>query len=135
MKKVYIVTSGVYSDYRINAVFSTKALAEKYIEAQSRIGAFDWDAPEIEEYNLDILLNYPEGKNHYVVCLTLKSGTVISIVKQPPREDNINIHNIYRNYAGMEFFEISCWAKSEEQAKKIATDKRTKVLAERGELT
>jgi hypothetical protein len=32
MKKIYIVTSGEYSDYNIDAVFSTREKAEEYIQ-------------------------------------------------------------------------------------------------------
>lgn len=32
MAKIYIVTSGDYSDYRVNAVFSTREKAEEYIQ-------------------------------------------------------------------------------------------------------
>ena len=45
-KKIYIVTSGEYSDYRIDAVFSTRELAEDYIQHNGT----DY---RIEEYNLD----------------------------------------------------------------------------------
>ena len=47
--KIYIVTSGCYSDYGINAVFTNKELAEKYCTAHSKY-------PEeyfIEEYEAD----------------------------------------------------------------------------------
>lgn len=44
--KIYIVTSGEYSDYHIDAVFSTKGLAEDYIQQNGT----DY---RIEEYNLD----------------------------------------------------------------------------------
>lgn len=44
--KIYIVTSGEYSDYHIDAVFSTKELAEDYIQQNGT----DY---VIEEYNLD----------------------------------------------------------------------------------
>ncbi len=46
MKKIYIVTSGEYSEYHIDAVFSTKKLAEDYIQQNGT----DY---RIEEYNLD----------------------------------------------------------------------------------
>lgn len=45
--KVYIVTSGEYSDYHIDRVFSTKEKAQEYVD---HIGS-DWR--DIEEYNLD----------------------------------------------------------------------------------
>lgn len=47
--RVYIVTSGTYSDYRINKVFSKKELAEAYLEQIKDIDS-DWS---IEEYLLD----------------------------------------------------------------------------------
>lgn len=45
-KKIYIVTSGEYSEYHIDAVFSTKELAEDCIQQNGT----DY---RIEEYNLD----------------------------------------------------------------------------------
>lgn len=45
-KKIYIVTSGEYSDYRIDAVFTTKEKAVEYVEQNGT----NYD---IEEYNLD----------------------------------------------------------------------------------
>lgn len=46
--KVFIVTSGSYSDYHIEAVFSTKEKAEEYINNQC-----DDDVNDIEEYEMD----------------------------------------------------------------------------------
>ena len=46
MAKVFIVTSGEYSDYGINAVFSTRELAEQYLDTKD-------DDYGIEEYDLD----------------------------------------------------------------------------------
>lgn len=45
-KKIYIVTSGEYSDYSIEAVFSTKNKAESYIQQHGT-------GYRIEEYDLD----------------------------------------------------------------------------------
>lgn len=45
--KVYIVTSGEYSDYMINQVFLDREKAELYCAAQET----DWDKPRIEEYD------------------------------------------------------------------------------------
>lgn len=45
-KKIYIVTSGEYSEYEINAVFSTKEKANAYIQQH---GTYY----DIEEYELD----------------------------------------------------------------------------------
>lgn len=53
--KVYIVTSGEYSDYRINAVFSTREKAQEFLDICNQnqrdlIGS----SAEIEEWDLDI---------------------------------------------------------------------------------
>lgn len=49
MAKVYVVTSGVYSDYRINCVFATREAAEKYCATWE----YKYDEPRIEEYELE----------------------------------------------------------------------------------
>lgn len=48
MDKVFIVTSGCYSDYQIEAVFSTKEKAEEYIDSKKYPDDF-----AIEEYGID----------------------------------------------------------------------------------
>lgn len=45
-KKIYIVTSGKYSDYSINAVFTTKEKAVDYVEQHGT-------CYNVEEYDLD----------------------------------------------------------------------------------
>lgn len=51
MSKVYIVTEGDYSDYRIEACFSTKKKAQEYIENAKQVNHNYY--PEIEEWDLD----------------------------------------------------------------------------------
>lgn len=48
MDKVFIVTSGCYSDYMIEAVFSTHENAEEYIDSKQYPSEF-----RIEEYRID----------------------------------------------------------------------------------
>lgn len=48
--KVYIVTDGQYSDYRIQAVFSTKALAKEYLAEYNKDPGHHGD---IEPWDLD----------------------------------------------------------------------------------
>ncbi len=52
MTKVYIITSGEYSDYRINAVFLDKENAELYIE-RANGGEDRWQECGIEEWDVD----------------------------------------------------------------------------------
>ena len=52
MSKVYIVTEGKYSDYRIEACFSTKKKAQEYVENAKKIRS-SYYYPNIEKWNLD----------------------------------------------------------------------------------
>lgn len=52
MSKVYIVTSGEYSGYHIDACFSTKQKAQEYIKNAEKTEKF-WDEPRIEKWDLD----------------------------------------------------------------------------------
>lgn len=56
MKTVYVVTSGVYSDYGINAIFSSKQKAQAYIDTVDN-KAEGWQQlvePRIEEWLMDL---------------------------------------------------------------------------------
>lgn len=47
--KVYVITSGSYSDYGIDKVFLDKEKAERYVE----LSKDKWDEPRIEVYETD----------------------------------------------------------------------------------
>ena len=46
---IYIVTSGEYSNYAIDAIFSTEELAKKYIDDNPD----EWQEQRIEEWEID----------------------------------------------------------------------------------
>ena len=52
MKTVYAVSSGSYSDYRVNALFSSKEKAKEFIEVMQKDNPYS-DYNGIEEYQLD----------------------------------------------------------------------------------
>lgn len=76
-REIYIVTCGEYSDYRIDRAFSTRELAEEYIDRKGddyRLEVFDLDEPMPERktllwrVSLDLLTKkvrfcYPAYKN------------------------------------------------------------------------
>lgn len=52
--KVYLVTFGIYSDYSVGRVFSTMALAEKWIgDRRDKHDTGTWGLYRIEEYSFD----------------------------------------------------------------------------------
>jgi hypothetical protein len=54
MTTVYVVTSGMYEDYSIDGVFSTKEKAEEFVKAPNLIYEYSYS---IKEYKLDDLFN------------------------------------------------------------------------------
>lgn len=54
--QVFVVTSGCWSDYMINAVFSTREKAEEYISVVVHNSGhdFNYDGYDIETYDLDV---------------------------------------------------------------------------------
>jgi len=138
MTKVYAVNSGSYSDYRVNAIFSTKELAEEFMQFIP-----DDDYNGIEEYELDS--KEPDlirrGYSLWVIHM-LKDGTTERVEK---REIGIwsvgNVgHSIWERtkapaYKGKGILDIltsTVWAKTEEQAIKIVNEHRAQMIA-RGE--
>lgn len=65
--KVYIVTSGIYSDYHIDRVFSTREKAQEYLD---HIG--NYENADIKEYNLDE--ETPRGVFGYCVTISNSDG-------------------------------------------------------------
>ena len=52
MSKIYVVTEGDYSDYHIEACFSTKKKAQEYIKNSKKVNE-SYYYPRIEEWELD----------------------------------------------------------------------------------
>jgi len=137
MKKVYIVTIGEYSDYKILAVFSTKEQAEEYIKLFIE-REFWSDRGMIEEYLIDQwedFANIKKDKTGYYVIMT-KEGKTVDIF-QPHVYDNIEDFkdHINKKYYFQEMgsykgsLHISVLAKSEQHAIKIANEKRVQLIA------
>lgn len=70
---VYIVTTGSYSDYRIDSVWSTKAQAEQLVAHLQRCGI---DDAEIAEWTVDHRTD-PLPVPEYCVRLNMTTGAVV----------------------------------------------------------
>lgn len=137
-KTIYAVSRGSYSDYRIVALFSTKAKAQGYIAAVK----FDsYDDAEIEEFQLDPdtadLLQ--RGYSVWRVVM-LRDGSTERVDRtdnsQYDVEDAPTFHIWERTkavaYIGKgipDALVASVWAKSEKAAVKIANEKRAQMIA------
>jgi CRP-like cAMP-binding protein len=121
MSTIYIVTSGEYSSYRIDAVFSTKKLAEDFV---ARNGKFVSSA-DIEEWKLDDLqdASYVEVWH----CVIDHDGDLVSrgsitMFTKPFRGRS-------REYGQQGFYGES--TVSAEHAQKLAAEERQKALRSR----
>ena len=120
----YVITSGTYSSYHIVAVFADEEQANKMLEILN--SHKDYDDYNIEYWNDGFVEKYREGYYSFLVCFNKNSITW----------DNSNYHfenclkgewyyNEDRNY-----FSVYVFAKDEQEALKIASEKRAKIIGE-----
>jgi len=76
MDKVYIVTSGCYSDYSIERVFLDKEKAEKYVSVSHRN---DMSVEEYDITDLNVELENIKNINEVIYRYNVKTGKEISI--------------------------------------------------------
>lgn len=117
MDKVYLVTKGEYSDYRVVAVFSKKELADIY--AEKIIG-------EVEGFYIDGI-EVCRDYTIYKVTRQFDCKVRVRIEKDSDIADanSHGFNNVYKEQVSMwEPFQYSVYvkAKNEEKAKKIGLD-------------
>jgi hypothetical protein len=71
MNKVFIVTSGAYSDYGINSVFSSREKAQAWVDKHANPSGY-----RIEEYEVDECAAHVKLTRHEV-AIDLESGDII----------------------------------------------------------
>lgn len=130
MNQVYIVTSGAYSDYHIDAVFSTRENAERY----NKIHA-SGDFEDIEEFEIDedmALINRirDEKITIYLVCMD-RDGNVKEIKKELPCLSLVEsiLTGKYKYILYADCMDIYVIAKDEKHAIKIVNEKRVQLIA------
>ena len=136
--KVYVVTSGEYSDFGIEQIFSTKEKAEEFIRIQTEY-ADRYFNEEINEYELDpeIKVPYSGHKFKYFYYISMdKEGNVIdrrksghlNILEPEKSEESLYLHNYMSDKGILLTGEIN--ANSMEHAIKIMGEIRTRLLAQ-----
>lgn len=119
-RKIYLITTGEYSDYRVSAVCST------YAKAKEAAAAYDG---EVETWQLDYWPTCPPGMRAYLLYMR-RDGTTEKVEAQTDMywlqaatEARVNF-NRDRSVMIMTVF-----AKSPEHAVKIVNEKRTQLIA------
>ena len=115
MATIYICTSGEYSDYGIRAVFDKKELAEEFCSRYRRT---------IEEWELN-----PKGKE-------LRLGYQVYVVTMNKDGDTLEARetDFFADETTWEIrrdglMYLTCWAKSDQHAVKIANEHRVQMIA------
>lgn len=121
MAKVYMVTDGWYSDYRVLGIYSTKAKAEK---AKVLFNADN----DIDSIDLDVVPKTPRGMLKWVVEMD-RNGNV----KDVSRENcdyPMDRASVWKPFdSDVTYLRAALWAKDEEHAVKIANEWRTRIVA------
>ena len=132
MKKIFAVNSGHYSDYSVDALFSTRKKAEEFMAI---VACGDYN--EIEEYEIDPP-SADKLKRGYSVwmVLMLKDGNTERV--EATDNDSYDVasvgHYIWKRSENkfkpmLDCLSAHVWAKTEKQAIKITNEKRTQMIA------
>ncbi len=116
---VYLVTSGNYSDYRVEGIFSTEAGAEHYVRAML-YGTYDH--PRIKAWEIDATAG-ENGLWPYMVTFWNTGESAVDAVRYGTPDEHGHIRN--RTNA----VEITVRARDSGHALKIASDLRAEWLA------
>lgn len=123
MEKIYIVTSGEYSDYCIEAVFSAKAIAEKYVDIHG-------SNYRTEEYSVD---DTPVEKKEsiWLVSIDCKTGEVMSA--NPENYNSYYTDKVdtvqYQDSGFHKYLNFVLESDSMERVKKVASERFMQVKA------
>ena len=119
--KVYVVSTGMYSDYSIRGIYSTSEqakIAEKMFGSEA----------DIEEWSLDVFPDYPRDKFYYDIQMA-KNGKVICIEQVEPAITSREYSRIGLNVDNKQTGRIfKVWAKDRMHAIKIANERRTQLI-------
>lgn len=133
-KKIYLVTSGYYSDYSVHAAYSDPEVAEKMREAfgLTDVEAYFLDHPDDlkphEGETLYLIYFYDDGAigNFHSNYRPLGASEWITIFDERYRKMNsVTRHGEKTQYAGY----ASIWARNYQHAIKIYSERRTLIIA------
>lgn len=116
--KVYVITKGIYSDYRICAVALDKDKAEILRKAFSD----SWEEAEIETYETDQFITEIEAGLKIYQCVMNDNG-LSAYERDYEYADDICFNKVNKTNHRITTYSVYVWAKDEDSALKIAADK------------
>lgn len=127
--KVFIVTTGEYSDYHICEVFTTREAAESFLPKAGGI------EPEIEEYEADAVDTFEE-RDSWNASVDMEDGKITRACKAGKdlvRSSDRGASEVYNDdWIGRPVYAMSTSYVSKEHAIKLAVEARQKWLREKG---
>lgn len=143
-KTIYAVSSGSYSDYRVNALFSAREKAQEFIDALTKPNSYN-DFNDIEEYELDSDTADMIRRGYAIWYVQMQvDGTVDRVERTSTDLFHVGEagHRVWERskapaYKGQgipNLLNSNVWAKTEKAAVKIVNEKRLQMIAS-GELT
>ena len=118
---IYVVTSGVYSDYGIEGVFSTREMAEEAAVLYSD----EFNEARVEEHCLDEVPDHPKGLVPWMVSFDIDGNSEAERRALPMNFDCSVIPQI----GGGGRMMTKVWARDEQRAIKIANERRIATIA------
>lgn len=117
--KVYLATTGEYSDYRIRAAFSTKEKAQEFLDAQT-----DY-SPRVEEFEVD---EWTRDMGRWTFDFRLVDGMIQKEeydvwLEEQPDEAKTSMS------LGAEMLAVTVYHGNKERAKKVASEIYTRIRA------
>ena len=117
--KVYVVTTGEYSDYGTNAIFTDAEKAKEYSELLD-------DSNGVDEWETDpVVPEHPKGTLSFSGGFGSDGDISVKRVDPDARSKRID----YSNTPGRAYYRLVVWARDEEHARKIVAEKRARILA------
>lgn len=128
MNKVFVVTSGEYSDYGIDAIFSTRELAKAFIDMFDKN---EWKDFNIEEWDINPNETHlKQNRKPYFLRIN-KVGDVKDLEVADSAygfKQDISFADISYT-VNDEWMNVRCFANDNAHAVKIAGEKRAQILA------
>ncbi len=130
--KVYLVSTGDYSDYRVVGVFSSNKAAVAFMEVGNPRPR---DFNEIETYQLDTEIDkIKAGLLPWDVRMALNGDHAAALLTDANHEESDYSYNDNSHPIPGVFYRCFCWAKDEKHAIKITNEKRIIWLERRNPL-
>jgi len=140
--QIFVVTAGEYSDYGICHMFTSRKLAEKYIEIKTECDDYHRGNMEIEEWTADSLQESKVIKLYTSDRLIIETGVfdgrwagenaevVVCQKGRPYSRGYTKIHDMHKLGEYIEVV-IGYSTKSSDHAHKLAVEGRQKILRKR----